>query len=77
MYWLLQVLVIIHPLKSTLLFVIVMASVAGLSAYVRLYDSKYYGFDWSYFVGWVGVFFVSVAVVLIIIGIERRKHLVH
>ena len=56
---------------------VVMTAVAGLSAYVRFYDSKYYTFGWSYFVGWVGVFFVSVGIVLIIIGIERRKHSVY
>ena len=57
--------------------VVVVAAIGGLSTYVRYYDNKYYRFDWSYIVGWVGVCFIAVAMVSIIVGIERRKHTVY
>lgn len=55
----------------------IVAAIGGLSTYVRYYDNKYYRFDWSYIVGWVGVCFIAVAMVSIIVGIERRKHTVY
>ncbi|XP_065060753.1 uncharacterized protein LOC135688008 [Rhopilema esculentum] len=63
------------PAKAicTLEILTFMCAVGGLSTYVRFYDNKYYRLDWSYIVGWVGVCFISIGLVFIIVGIERKR----